>query len=106
MIVAALLGGIAVLEACFDDTGARTTAARDSATIREHVAEIQAEEARIAGGGTAAEQEAHHRDVCAGVSDADVARVEEQMKNLDRELVTFGPNEMRALQCARSRRAD
>jgi hypothetical protein len=95
MVVALLLSGIAVLEACFDDT-----AARDTATIQKHVAEIQAEEAQAASGGPV------RRDVCEGVSDADVARVEEQMKNLNRELVTFGPHEMRALQCARSRGSD
>ena len=98
MTTALLLAGAAALAACTDET-----AARDAATIRSRVAEIQGEEARAAAPDDLASKAS---ELCDGVSEADVARVEEQMRHLDGELVAFGPDEMRALQCSRSRRID
>jgi hypothetical protein len=96
MAVTMLLGALAALDSCLDDS-----AARDASLIQRKVAEVEEQNADQAGRRIAARPD--EPDPCEGVSEADIARVEKRMQRLDRELVTLGPEEMQALVCSRSR---
>jgi hypothetical protein len=95
MTVALLLGGLAAPAGCQDEA-----ASRDAKLIQRKVAELNEAQAAASARGRPG---AGDPELCRGVSEGDMAAVEERMKHLNGELVVLGADQMRALQCSRSR---
>lgn len=70
---------------------------REQREAVEHIRELEEQE-------EAAITETDAEEACEGVSEADIVRVEERMKNLQGELVILDAADMKALGCSRSRK--
>jgi len=77
-----------------------SSAERSVKTIHERVAEVAENESEA----HRAPEPPPGQDPCAGVTQGDMDRVEEQMKHLNEHLVVFGSKDMQALACSRRKR--